>query len=137
MDADDYIPQRYPFKMTDRVVDILPGRSADALKLLNINDWYFDNQRQNPVMPKPLAIEALAQTGACALLSSPDYRGQNAYFGGIKRATFKAEFRPGDVLHLSVKMIRMIHNFGVGRGKIVRNHQVVCTADLIFAVEAK
>ncbi len=134
MDADQYIPQRYPFKMTDRVIDILPGQSADAIKLLNINDWYFANQ-VHPTMPKPLAIEALAQTGACALLSMPDYRGKNAYFGGIKRAVFKDEFRPGDVLHLSVRMLKIIRNFGIGRGKVVRNHQVICVADLIFAVE--
>ena len=135
MDADNYIPQRYPFKMTDRIIDMIPGQSADAVKLLNINDWYFDKQTNDPTMPKPLVIEALAQTGACALLSMPDYRGKNAYFGGIKKALFKDEFRPGDVLHLSVRILRMIRNFGMGRGKVIRNHQVICTADLIFAVE--
>ena len=135
MDADNYIPQRYPFKMTDRIIDMIPGQSADAVKLLNINDWYFDKQTNDPTMPKPLVIEALAQTGACALLSMPDYRGKNAYFGGIKKASFRDEFRPGDVLHLSVRILRMIRNFGMGRGKVIRNHRVICTADLIFVVE--
>ena len=135
MDTDRYIPQRYPFKMTDRVIDILPGQSADAIKLLNINDWYFDNQAQNPTMPKPLAIEALAQTGACAILSMHEFAGRNVFFGGIKRASFKDEFRPGDVLHLSVQMNRIIGHFGIGRGVIVRRKRVICTADLIFAVE--
>lgn len=135
MDADKYIPQRYPFKMTDRVIDILPGLSADAIKLLNINDWYFDNQSSDPKMPKPLAIEALAQTGACAILSMNQFAGKNVFFGGIKQATFKDAFRPGDILHLSVEMQRIIGNFGIGHGVIVRNHKVICTADLIFAVE--
>ncbi|MDD5436514.1 MAG: 3-hydroxyacyl-[acyl-carrier-protein] dehydratase FabZ, partial [Candidatus Omnitrophica bacterium] len=35
------IPQRYPFLMLDRVVEIKPGESIKAYKNISINEDYF------------------------------------------------------------------------------------------------
>ena len=43
---------------------------------------------QKHVMPGVLIIEALAQTGAVALLAEEKNKGKIAYFGGIKQARF-------------------------------------------------
>ena len=53
---------------------------------------------QKKVMPGVLIIEALAQTGAVALLSEEKNKGHIALFAGIKNAKFKAQVTPGDVL---------------------------------------
>jgi 3-hydroxyacyl-[acyl-carrier-protein] dehydratase len=50
--------------------------------------------RDIPVMPGVLLLEALAQTGAVAILSLPENRGKIALFGGINKATFQAAGHP-------------------------------------------
>ena len=40
-------------------------------------------------MPGVLIVEAMAQAGAVALLSLPDFRGKTAYFGGLDKAKFR------------------------------------------------
>ncbi|EKC80378.1 beta-hydroxyacyl-[acyl carrier protein] dehydratase FabZ, partial [human gut metagenome] len=61
------------------------------------NEPYFAGHFPgNPVMPGVLIMEALAQTGAVAILSLPEHRGKTAYFAGIDKAKFKQMVRPGD-----------------------------------------
>ena len=58
-------------------------------------------------MPGVLIIEALAQTGAVAMLSQPEFKGKTAYFAAINQAKFKKKVIPGDVLMLeTVKAVR-------------------------------
>lgn len=135
-DVQDVIPQRYPFQMIDKFVDVQPGVSASAVKLISINEWFFANKKAgNLVVPRPIMIESMAQTGVAAILSMPEYKGKNAFFGGIKNAVFQDDFRPGDKLIFSVELKKLKHNIGLGHGIITRDGQQICEADLIFAVE--
>ena len=38
----EMIPHRYPFLMIDRVVKIVPGKSAIGIKNVTINEPYFE-----------------------------------------------------------------------------------------------
>ena len=53
------------------------------------------------VMPGVLLIEALAQTGAIALLTEEENKGKLVFFGGIKNARFKQQVVPGDQVRLA------------------------------------
>ncbi len=77
----------------------------------------------------------MAQTGVAAILSIPENKGKNVFFGGIKNATFQDDFRPGDKLEFEVVMKKLKRNIGLGHGTIHRDGQSICEADLIFAVE--
>lgn len=134
LDVRTFIPQRYPFEMLDSLDQVTPGKSAQATKLVTINEWFFKQQQAPLAMPRPLVIEALAQTGVAALLSMPEYEGQNVFFGGIKQATFQDDFRPGDCLTLQVQLVKIRHQIGVGHGVVIREGQENCAADLIFVV---
>lgn len=46
-------------------------------------------------MPGVLTVEALAQTGAVAILSKEENKGKIAYFGGIQKCRFKGKVVPG------------------------------------------
>jgi 3-hydroxyacyl-[acyl-carrier-protein] dehydratase len=131
----EFIPQRYPFQMIDKIEEVKPGEGAKATKLLNVNEWFFQNQHKEFGMPRPLAMEMLAQTGVVSLLSMPEYKGRNVFFGGIKNATFEDSFRPGDKLDLAVEMIKLKRNIGEGHGTITRDGKIICEANLIFAIE--
>ena len=67
------IPQREPFLMIDEVEAYVPGESATAYKNVDESEWYFQGHFPgNPIMPGVLITEALAQTGAVAILSLPE-----------------------------------------------------------------
>ena len=57
------IPHRYPFLMIDKVVDVVPDKSATGIKNVTINEPFFQGHfPARPVMPGVLIIEAMAQT---------------------------------------------------------------------------
>ena len=85
-------------------------------------------------MPETLIIESLAQTGACALLTLPEFVGKTAYFGGIKAAEFIRPVYPGDVLELEVKLEKIKSSIGSGKATAKVAGQVVCLAELTFMI---
>ena len=97
----EIIPHRQPFLLIDTVEELESGVRAVAKKCVSYNEPFFGGHFPNePVMPGVLIIEALAQTGAVAILSVEENRGKTAYFAGINSAKFKRKVVPGDVLIL-------------------------------------
>ena len=131
----EIIPQRAPFLMIDKVEDFVPGESAIAYKTVCINEPYFEGHFPgNPIMPGVLIVEALAQTGAVAILSMEENKGKNALFGGIDKLRFKKQVVPGDVLKLEVKIIKRKGPVGVGEAIATVDGKVAAKGELKFAV---
>ena len=131
----EIIPQRYPFLMIDRVEDYIPGESAIAYKNVTINESFFQGHFPgNPIMPGVLIIEALAQTGAVAILSLEEYKGKNALFGGVDKLRFKKPVVPGDTLKLEVKIIKRKGPIGIGEAIAAVNGVVAVKGELTFAI---
>ncbi|WP_413114284.1 3-hydroxyacyl-ACP dehydratase FabZ [Lacticaseibacillus paracasei] len=129
------LPHRYPMLMVNRVLDLKPGESVVAQKNVSINEQIFQGHFPgNPIFPGVLQIEAMAQAGAIALLSMPDFKGKTAYLGGIKKAKFRHMVRPGDVLRIEVTLEKLIDNAGLGKGKIYVGENMASSADLVFAI---
>ena len=102
----EILPHRQPFLLIDTVEELEPGVRAVAKKNVTYNEPYFAGHFPgNPVMPGVLIIEALAQTGAVAILSQPEWKGKTAYFAGINQAKFKQKVVPGDTLELETETI--------------------------------
>ena len=131
----EIIPQRAPFLMIDRVEDVVPGESCTAYKNVCVNEWYFQGHFPgNPIMPGVLITEALAQTGAVAVLSLDENKGKNALFGGIDKLRFKRKVVPGDVLKLEVKIIKCKGPIGVGEAIATVDGQVAAKGEITFAL---
>ncbi len=72
------LPHRDPFLFLDRVIELVPGEYAVAEKdLLPTEDVFRGHFPGHPVFPGVLQLEALAQTGAVAVLSQPGVTGQD------------------------------------------------------------
>lgn len=129
------IPHRYPMLLIDRVEELIPGEKAVARRNVTINEELFNGHFPgNPVMPGVLIVEALAQTGAVALLSLPEFKGKTAYFGGIKSAKFRKVVRPGDSLRLEVTLEKIRNNVGLGKTIATVDGKKACTAELTFMI---
>ncbi len=87
-----------------------------------------------PVMPGVLIMEALAQTGAVALLSMPEYQGKIAFFGGIKNARFKKQVVPGDVLELRCELTAQRGPVGFGTGVARVDGKIAAQGEITFAI---
>jgi len=130
------IPHRYPFLLVDRITDFEPGVWAKGIKCVSANEMQFMGHFPDyPVMPGVLMIEALAQTGAVAILSKEENKGKIAFFGGIKNARFRRQVIPGDVLEMSVNIVKQKGPLGIGEGTITVNGEVAVSAELTFAVQ--
>ncbi|MDF7672801.1 3-hydroxyacyl-ACP dehydratase FabZ [Lactobacillus sp. ESL0701] len=133
---EEIIPHRYPMLLVDRVLDYQAGKYAIARKNLTMNEAFFQGHFPgNPVMPGVLIVEALAQTGAIALLTLPEFKGKTAYFGGIKKARFRKMVTPGDSLRLEVELDKLRGNAGIGKAKATVDGEVACTCELTFAIQ--
>lgn len=129
------IPHRYPMLLIDRVEELIPGEKAVAKRNVTINEELFNGHFPgNPVMPGVLIVEALAQTGAVALLSLPEFKGKTAYFGGIKSAKFRKVVRPGDSLRLEVTLEKIRNNVGLGKAVATVDGKKACPAELTFMI---
>ncbi len=132
----EIIPHRQPFLLIDTIEELEPGVRAVGKKCVSYNEPYFAGHfPQEPVMPGVLVIEALAQTGAVAILSKPENKGKIAFFGAINSAKFKTRVQPGDVLTLEVEIIRSKGLIGIGKAKAVNQEgKTAVMAELTFAV---
>lgn len=129
------IPQRPPFLMIDKVEELQIGQSCIAYKNVNSNEPFFAGHFPgNPIMPGVLIVEALAQTGAVAILSKEENKGKNALFGGIDKLRFKRKVVPGEVLKLEVKIIKQKGPVGVGEAIASVNGEVAAKGELTFAI---
>ncbi len=134
----DIIPHRQPFLLVDTIEELEPGVRAVGKKCVSYNEPYFAGHfPEEPVMPGVLIVEALAQVGAVAILSKPDFKGRTAYFGAINSAKFKQKVVPGDVLTLETEIIKVKGPIGVGSAKAYVDGKLAVQAELTFAVGEK
>lgn len=131
----EIIPHRHPFLLIDYVEDYEPGQYAVAYKCVSYREEFFAGHfPQEPVMPGVLTVEALAQTGAVAILSMPENRGKTVYFGGISKCKFRGKIVPGDKVRLETKIIRQKGPVGIGEAIATVEEKTVVSAELTFMI---
>lgn len=132
------LPHRYPFLLVDRITELEEGKRAKGFKNVTINEEFFQGHFPGyPVMPGVLIIEAMAQVGGVALLSSEDFKGRIVFLTGIDNARFKRQVIPGDILTMEVEFLKLRGSMGKGHGKVTVGDELVCEADILFAIGPK
>jgi 3-hydroxyacyl-[acyl-carrier-protein] dehydratase len=134
----ELIPQRFPFIMIDRVLEIEPGKYAIAVKNISGNDMVFlGHFPEKAVMPGALIIEAMAQTAI--VLFATHNKGDNTgkkplyYFGSVK-ARFLHPAVPGDQLKIRVENVKTLPTGAYVSGEAFVNEKKIAEAELVFSV---
>jgi 3-hydroxyacyl-[acyl-carrier-protein] dehydratase len=129
------IPHRYPFLLVDRVVELEPGKRVVAIKNVTANEPQFTGHfPERPIMPGVLMVEALAQAGAVAVLSLPEYAGKLVLFAGIDECRFRRTVLPGDTLRLEVTLEKLRGVFGRGRAVASVDGEVAVETSISFVI---
>ena len=134
----EYLPQRYPFLLIDRVVECEPGKRLLGYKNVSCNEPFFEGHFPNePIMPGVLIVEAMAQaTGLLASESAPEElgKGMTYYLVGLDKVRFKRPVVPGDQLMLEAVYLRDKRNIWVFacraevEGELVARAEIMCAA---------
>jgi 3-hydroxyacyl-[acyl-carrier-protein] dehydratase len=130
------LPHREPFLLIDEVVELEPGERVRARKRVRGDEWYLRGHFPGrPVMPGVLIVEAMAQTGAVAVLVEEENRGRMALFAGIDDTRFKRIVEPGDELELECTLEQVRGPVGKGKARATVDGQLAARGTLTFAVE--
>jgi len=132
----EYLPQRYPFLLVDRVVEIELGKSIVAYKNVTVNEPFFQGHfPEKPIMPGVLIIEALAQAAGVLGFKSQEKKPKDGYlyyFVGADKVRLKRPVVPGDRLMLEARIItgkRGIYKFDCRAsvdGALVGTAEIMC-----------
>ena len=133
-EIESILPHRDPFLLIDEVVELEEGKRVVARKTVTEADCagHFPG---NPIMPGVKMVEALAQTGAVAVLSEEENRGRIALFAGIDDVRFKRIVRPGDQLTLECSVETVRGPIGRGKARATVDGELAVRGTLTFAVE--
>ena len=129
------LPHRDPFLLIDEVVELEPGERVVARKQVREDEWFLTGHFPGrPIMPGVIIVEAMAQTGAVAVLADEANRGKLALFAGINDVRFKRMVLPGDELELTCSLERMRGPVGRGKATATVEGQLAARGTLMFAV---
>ena len=133
----EYLPQRYPFLMVDRVVEIELGKRIKAYKNVTVNEEFFEGHfPHKPIMPGVLIIEALAQAAGVLGFKSQEKKPKDGYlyyFVGADKVRLKRPVVPGDQLVLEAELgpvRRGIYRF---KCRASVGDETVCEATILCA----
>jgi len=130
------LPHREPFLLLDEVTELEPGTRVAASYRVPEDGWWFAGHfPERPVMPGVLIVEAMAQTGAVAVLVEEQNRGKIAFFAGIDDCRFKRVVEPGDTLTLTCEIDTVRGPIGRGKATAHVGDELAARGTLTFAVE--
>ena len=105
------LPHREPMLLIDRLINIVPLKSATAIMNVKKDGFYVQGHFPNqPVMPGVLIVEAFFGQAAAALtahgINPKEYENKLVYLMSVDKARFRNPVIPDCELHLDIEAIR-------------------------------
>jgi 3-hydroxyacyl-[acyl-carrier-protein] dehydratase len=117
----------------DRFLEFNSGQSARAVKNLSLaEDCFGEHFPGYPVMPAPLILEGLAQTGGILVGEARDFK-EKVVLAKIPSARFHREALAGEQLIYEVKVLTLRDEGASIAGRALVGEEVVAEAEIFFA----
>ncbi len=104
------LPHREPMLLIDKLINIVPLKSATAIVKVKKEKFFFDGHFPGqPVMPGVLIVEAFGQAAAALTAHGIDkkvYENKLVYLMSVDKARFRSPVMPECELHLDIEAIR-------------------------------
>lgn len=129
------LPQRYPFLMIDRVLEIEAGKKIVALKNVSFNEEFFTGHfPDQAIMPGILIIEAMAQASILLFYGGqePDRDKKLFYYLGSVKVRFFHPVIPGDQLKITIEPLKMLSNAGIVKAQAMVSDKEVASGEISF-----
>ena len=104
------LPHREPMLLIDKLINIVPLKSATAIVNVTKEKFFFDGHFPGqPVMPGVLIVEAFGQAAAALTAHGVDlkeYENKLVYLMSVDKARFRNPVIPDCELHLDIEAVR-------------------------------
>ncbi len=130
------IPQRFPFLMLDRVLELEPGVRIVGLKNLTGNELFYQGHfPKKAVTPGAMISEAIAQTGIVFFHFTQPKQRDVTYLMGSLKIRFIEPVWPGDQMRIEVTPIKLTSTAAILHAKVTVEERVVAKGE--FGLVAK
>ena len=104
------LPHREPMLLIDKLINIVPLKSATAIVHVKKGKFFFDGHfPEQPVMPGVLIVEAFGQAAAALTahgIDPKEYENKLVYLMSVDKARFRNPVMPDCELHLDIEAVR-------------------------------
>ena len=104
------LPHREPMLLIDKLINIVPLKSATAIVYVKKEKFFFDGHFPGqPVMPGVLIVEAFGQAAAALTahgIDPEEYKDKLVYLMSVDKARFRNPVIPDCELHLDIEAVR-------------------------------
>ena len=104
------LPHREPMLLIDKLINIVPLKSATAIMYVKKNGFYVQGHFPGqPVMPGVLIVEAFGQAAAALTAYGVDpkeYENKLVYLMSVEKARFRNPVIPDCELNLQIEAVR-------------------------------
>lgn len=135
VEIETILGHRYPFLLLDRIDGLVPGKQAIGYKKISKGEFFLQTgPKGTQIFPRVLVLEAMAQTGAAAILCHPPYRHHRTLLAGIDHAHFFQDVFVGDELVLKAEITRLRGKIGRRKCQALVEGVLKAQAEIIFAL---
>ena len=128
----EFIPQRPPFLMLDKVLDInVDEKKVVCQKCISSNEWYLAGHfPDNPVMPGVLMVEGMAQAASIIGKALAVEEEGVLLFASIDECKFSGMATVGDILIVEAIVTKIRGQLVIGECYVKKNDQIIAKCNL-------
>lgn len=128
-----YLPNRYPYLMIDKAIEVIPGVTARGYKNLTANEWFFPvHFPEEPMMPGMVQMEALFQMLSLTVLTLEGNEGLNVHGIAANKIRLKKRVVPGCQMCIEAVLTSWDGDIGSGSAKGIVDGEEVCSGEFTF-----
>lgn len=121
------------FTLVDRILDLQPGRSIKAVKVLSLGEEYLQEHFPRfPVMPGVLMLEAMFQASAWLIYETENYASPFLTLKEARNVKYNDFVQPGQVLTLQSEIQKHDERTTTLKAQGMLGEQVAVSARLVL-----